>query len=273
MNLQSIYDDKSTPLTLNEQAELYSNNNGLSGRIIMFYLMPVIALLLIVWLPTLASWPVTIIMTLLWISTFIILYMYTYGRWRMYFLIKEVRNSVIKEPRLYTQDDMMRLDSSNPSGSEVRDWTLASGSYHLISLQDPESTTIDKEPVEVQLIFTSVINRPMGSFWTKPRSLLCNVTGYSTNFNIQEGLVSETGKCYWIERWIGNKVVLVTGRWTDYDEFMGQYIDNNGNMGSYPTVKRQTIKVVDLSLSPTAISADRSMVFSDDNYINFGVEK
>ena len=114
----------------------------------------------------------------------------------------------------------------------------------------------------------------MGAFWTKPRTLLWNVTGYSSNFQIEEGLVSETGKCYWIERWTpGNKIVLVTGRWTDYDEFCGQYIDNNGDMGSYPTVKRQTIKVVDLKLSPTAQSADPAGIINDDSYINFGYAK
>ena len=161
MNIPSMYDEKSSaPLTLDEQAELYSNNNGLSGSIIMFYTMPVIALLLLVWLPTLAPWQVTLAVFLLWSAAFGVLYMYTLGPWRIFVLVKEVRNSVIQEPRLYTQDDMMRLDSPNSAGSEIRDWTLASGSYQLVSsLDDAEVSRPGRaEPMEVQLIFTSVVS-------------------------------------------------------------------------------------------------------------------
>jgi hypothetical protein len=156
---------------------------------------------------------------------------------RTYFLIQEARNQVISEPRVYTQTDMQRLDSGQ---SVIRDWTLASGSYQQQS-QDAYNVS------EMQLIFSSSVSRPMGAFFSKPKCLLWTISGYGNDFSIQEGLVSETGKCYWVERHdfdVRGKILkLVHGHW-DYvrNEFVGEFVDSDRTMGSYPTLLQQIAK-------------------------------
>jgi hypothetical protein len=236
------------------------------------YALPMVAafgLFLILFLWMTIGWHAALLMGILCLLP--LAYSLARNHWsspfRIYFLVRDARNQVILEPRLYTQDDMMKLDSGQFA---IRDWTLASGSYQ------PQSQDNICHFQELQIIFSSSVSRPMGSFWTKPKSLLWTVSGYGTDFTIQEGLISETGKGYWVEQHDfderGKIMKLVQGYW-DYDsnEFVGQFVDSNGTIGSYPTLLRQTLKVVDL---PTAISAEQQGLANDtNNYVNFGYSK
>lgn len=223
-----------------------------------------IFLILFLWMTM--GWPAALIMFILCLLPVIFFFLTNHwsSPFRIYVLVREARNQVIKEPRLYTQDDMMKLDSGQ---SPIRDWTLASGSY----LQQSQDDTCHVK--ELQLVFSSSVSRPMGSFWTKPKSLLWTISGYGTDFTIEEGLVSETGKAYWVERHDfderGKILKLVQGYWEyDSNEFVGQFVDSKGTSGSYPTMLRQTLKVVDL---PTSISAESAN--DTNNYVNFGYSK
>eukprot|EP00980_Cylindrotheca_fusiformis_P027140 scaffold19016_cov147-Cylindrotheca_fusiformis.AAC.4 len=220
-----------------------------------------VVLLLIIFLWITMGWKLALILFIFCLLP--IGYYFGTSHWsspfRIYSMMREARNQVIREPRLYTQDDMVKLDAGQ---SPIRDWTLASGSYR----QQSQDDTVHVK--ETQFVFSSSVSRPMGSFWTKPKSLMWTISGYGTDFTITEGLVSETGKCYWVEQHDfderGKILKLVQGHW-DYDSngFVGQYIDSKGTGGSYPTLLRQTIKVVD--------TAGQAAATNDmNNYVNFG---
>lgn len=148
---------------------------------------------------------------------------------RIHYLIDEAKNQIIQEPRLYTQDDMAQ------AGVPTRDWSSASGAY----------VELDGVSKEIQLVFASPVSRPVGRFWSKPKSLLWTISGYGSDFTLQEGLISETGRSYWVEQYYftdsGSRVLrLVQGTWNhETHEFVGDYVDSNGTMGSYPTMVKQ----------------------------------
>ncbi|KAL3932696.1 MAG: hypothetical protein SGBAC_010725, partial [Bacillariaceae sp.] len=160
---------------------------------------------------------------------------------RIYYQIAEAKEEIIREPRLYTQDDM----ALGEYGAPMRDWASAtSGAYVELDGNNgnDNGNGNDSNAKEMQLVFASPVSRPVGRFWSKPKSLLWTLTGYGNDFTLQEGLISETGKCYWVEQHdftdSGGRVLrLVQGTW-DYEthEFAGSYVDSNGTMGSYPTL-------------------------------------
>ncbi|CAJ1933525.1 unnamed protein product [Cylindrotheca closterium] len=159
----------------------------------------------------------------------------------IYNQVAKAKLKVIQEPRMYTQDDMA-LEGGIGGGIEnmgaptTRDWTSASGAY--IELDGGIGR-------EIQLVFASPVTRPAGRFWSKPKSLMWTISGYGSDFVVKEGLISETGKSYWVEKHDfaenGSRILrLVQGTW-DYQthEFVGDYIDSDGSMGSYPTLAKQ----------------------------------
>jgi hypothetical protein len=153
---------------------------------------------------------------------------------RLLGLIHQAKSQVLKD-ELPKENDLLQGDNA------VRDWTCASGLYQSeppLNYGGTSGGDLDKV-VSIELTFIKFRGHE------EKQSSVWSITGRSDRFVILHGLLAASGKAYWVEKHVDQRMVLVQGV-LDYNTFTlsATWQDNLGCDGRHLTLQRQNAELV-----------------------------